>query len=95
MPDHLSAPRSGEGSGDLERRVEAADELVRRTVVLLCKGCPPGAIGPAAHDALAGMRPRVRWALGALEGIEERRPLTDEELARRRAFAMLLQGRAG
>ncbi len=95
MPHHLSALRSGDRSGDLERRVEATDDLVRRTVVLLCKGCPPGSLGPTAHRALAGMRPRVRGALGALEEIEERRPLTDEEVARRRAFAMLLQGRIG
>ncbi len=88
MPNHLST----RGGGDLKRRVEAADELVVRTVVLLCKGCPPGALGPAAHDALAGMRPRVRGALGAIEAIEGRRPLTEEELARRRAFAMLLEG---
>ena len=88
MPNHLST-RDG---GDLERRVEAADELVVRTVVLLCKGCPPEALGPTAHDALAGMRPRVRGALVALEGIEGRRPLTEEEVARRRAFGMLLKG---
>ena len=88
MPNHLSTC----GGGDPERRVEAADELVIRTVVLLCKGCPPGALETAAHDALAGMRPRVRGALGALEEIEEKRPLTEEEVARRRAFGMLLQG---
>jgi hypothetical protein len=90
MPHQLSAPRSGDGSGDLERRVEAADDLVRQTVVSLCKDCPSGALGPAAHGALKGLRPGVRGALGALEEIEERRPLTDEETARRRAFAMLL-----
>ena len=95
MPHQLSALRSGDGSGDLERRVEATDDLVCQTVVLLCKGCPPGSLGPNARGALAGLRPKVRGALGALEEIEERRPLTDEEVARRRAFAMLLQGRAG
>ena len=88
MPNHLST-RSGV---DPEQRVEAVDELVRQTVVLLCKGCPPGTLGPAARDALAGMRPGVRWALGALKDIERGRPLTEEELAQRRAFAMLLQG---
>ena len=88
MPNHLST-RDG---GDLERRVEAADEIMVRTVVLLCKGCPPGALGPAAHDALAGMRPGVRGALGAIEAIEGRRPLTEKEVARRHAFELLLKG---
>lgn len=86
MPKHLPT------GGDLERRVEAADDLVRRTILLLCKECPPGSLGPAAHEALAGMRPGVRGALAALEGIAETRPLTEEEAARRRAFAVLLQG---
>ncbi len=95
MPHQPSALRSGDGSGDLVRRVEATDDLVRRTVVLLCKGCPPGSLGPTAHRALVNLRPGVQGALGALEEIEERRPLTDEEVARRRAFAMLLQGRTG
>ena len=91
MPNHFSA-RSGTGDGrdDPEQSVEAADELVRQTVVLLCKGCPPESFGPAARDALVGMRPRVRRALGALEDIEGQRPLTEEEIARRRAFGMLL-----
>lgn len=34
MANYLST----RGGGDLERRVRAADELVIRTVVLLCKG---------------------------------------------------------
>jgi hypothetical protein len=37
-----------------------------------------------------GLRPRARGALAALEEIERLRPLTDEELARRQAFTMLL-----
>ena len=86
MPNHLST----RGGGDLERRVEAANQLMVRTVVLLCKGCPPGSLGTAARDALAGMRPRVREAMEALEDIEGLRSLTEDELARRRALAMLL-----
>ena len=91
MPNHFSA-RGGAGDGrdELVRRVRAADELVRRTVLLLCKDCPPGSSGRAARDARGGMGPGVRAALGALEDIEGKRPLNDEELARRRAFAMLL-----
>ena len=87
MPDH----RSTRDGGELERRVQAADDLVRQTVVLLCKDCPPGtSLGPAAREALASITPRVRVALEALEDIERKRPLTEEELARRRAFAMIL-----
>jgi hypothetical protein len=86
MANHLSMG----GGGDPELRVEAVDELVVRTVVLLCKGCPPGSLGPAAREALAEMRPRMSEALGALEDIEGLRPLTEEESARRQALAMLL-----
>jgi hypothetical protein len=90
MAHHRSAHRSADGCDDLERRVRAADELVRETVLLLCRSCPPGSLGAAAHDALMGLGPRVRGALVALEAIERLRPLTDEELARRHAFTMLL-----
>jgi hypothetical protein len=37
-----------------------------------------------------GLRPHLEEALAALADIERRRSLTDEELARRRAFKMLL-----
>ena len=87
MPHQRSAHRSADGCDDLERRVRAADELVHETVLLLCRGRPLGSLGAAAHDALMGLGPRVR---GALEEIERLRPLTDEELARRHAFTMLL-----
>ena len=67
-----------------------ADELVHERVLFLCRSCPPGSLGAAAHDALMGLRPEVREALAALEEIERLRPLTDEELAQRRAFTTLL-----
>jgi hypothetical protein len=95
MAHHRSAHRSANGCEDLELRVRAADELVRETVVLLCRGRPPGSLGAAARDALTGIRPEVRGALAALEDIEGLRPLTDEELALRRAFTMLLHARTG
>jgi hypothetical protein len=63
---------------------------VRETVLLLCRGRPPGSLAVAAHDALVGLQPEVRGALAALEDIEVHRPLTKEELARRRAFTTLL-----
>lgn len=90
MPHHRSAHRSAEGCEDLERMVHVADELVHERVLFLCRSCPPGSLGAAAHDALMGLRPRARGALAALEEIERLRPLTDEELARGQAFTMLL-----
>jgi hypothetical protein len=90
MAYHRSAHRSADGCDDLERRVQAAGELVRETVLLLCRSRPPGSLAVAAHDALKGLQPEVRGALVALEGIERLRPLTDEELAWRRALTMLL-----
>ncbi len=95
MRHHRSAYGSAEGCEDLEWSTRAADELVRETVVLLCRGRPPGSLGAAARDALMGLRHEVRGALAALEDIEGHRPLTDEELARRRAFTMLLHARTG
>ncbi len=93
MQHRRSAQSSTEGCEDLERRVQAVDELVREAVLLLCRGRPPGSLGAAARDALMALRPEVRGALAALEDIEGFRPLTDEELARRRAFTMLLHAR--
>jgi hypothetical protein len=90
MQHRRSAQSSTEGCEDLERRVQAVDELVREAVLLLCRGRPPGSLGAAARDALMALRPEVRGALAALEDIEGFRPLTDEELARRHAFKTLL-----
>jgi hypothetical protein len=90
MAHHRSAQSSAERYDDLERRVQAADELVHNTVLLLCRGRPPESLAVAAHDALVGLQPEVRGALAALEGIEGHRPLTDEELARQHAFMTLL-----
>ncbi len=90
MQHRRSAQSSTEGCEDLERRVQAVDELVREAVLLLCRGRPPGSLGAAALDALIVLRPEVREALAALEEIERLRPLTDEELAQRRAFTTLL-----
>jgi hypothetical protein len=90
MVHQRSAHRSADGCDDLDRKVQAADQLVQETVLLLCWSCPPGSLGAAAHDALMELRPGVRVALAALEEIERLRSLTDEELARRHAFTMLL-----
>ena len=91
MTYHRTAQRSAEGCGDLQRRVEHAHRLVCQTLVSLSRDAPPDdSLGATAHDALVALRPRVQGALEALEGIEERRPLTDEELARRHAFTTLL-----
>jgi hypothetical protein len=74
-----------------ERRVQQTDELLRETVKRLSRGYPPEMIVASAREDLLGLRPRLEEALAALEEIEGRRDLTDEELARRRAFRMLLQ----
>jgi hypothetical protein len=91
MPYHRSAQSSGEDpSYDLEQRVEATDKLVRQTVEYLCRRCPEHLLEVAAHDALLELSPHVEEAIGSLAEIEERRGLSDEELARQRAFTMLL-----
>jgi hypothetical protein len=73
-----------------ERSVEAADALLQQTVELLSRRCPPYMLEVAAHDDLVYVRPHLEEALAAIVDIEGRRDLTDEELARRRAFKMLL-----
>jgi len=44
----------------------------------------------AAREDLLELRPHIQDALDALADIERGRDLTDEELARRRAFRMVL-----
>ena len=72
------------------RKIEEADKLVRQTVTLLSRDYPPHLIGQAAHDELQNMRPHLQEALESLADIETCRNLTEEEMARRHAFRMLL-----
>jgi hypothetical protein len=44
----------------------------------------------AAREVLENLMPLLEEAIEALEDIERRRDLTDEELSRRYAFKMLL-----
>jgi Fic family protein len=52
--------------------------------------CSPEWREEATHEAFSKLRPHVEAELEALETLEWLRELTDEELARRRAFAMLV-----
>jgi hypothetical protein len=78
----------------MERRVEETDELVRETAYHLGRGRPPHLLVASAYNYLTNLRPHLEGALAALEDIEEHRSLTDEELARRREFKMLLAAAA-
>jgi hypothetical protein len=80
---------SGAAEGP-EHRVETAAELVSRAVLRLSRGCPAPARAAAAQEALADLKPLVHEALEALEAIEGRRPLTDQEHSRRHSFVTLL-----
>ena len=90
----LSAPnrRSGEPAQlHAMRVVEHSDALVRRTVLSLSR-LPAGHIlEGAAREEIRGLKPHLEEALEALKEIESRRGLTDQELAQRRAFRMLLE----
>lgn len=77
-----------------ERRIEEADKLVRQTLLLLSRDYPPHLVGQTARDELLDMRPHLQEALEALGDIEGRRDLTEEEMARRHAFRMLLAASA-
>jgi hypothetical protein len=74
----------------LERAVETTGEFVQQRVVRLARCYPLPLLGEAAREELQQLRPSVQEALGALEEIEGRRGLTDEELAKRHAFMSLL-----
>jgi hypothetical protein len=78
--------------GELERRVERVDALVREEIGSL----PCGREGHReicwrATEALGRLRPHLEGALVALSRIEEGRGLTERELSYRRAFRMLCQ----
>ena len=74
------------------RVVEHSDALVRQTVLSLSR-LPAGGhiLEGAAREEIRGLKPHLEEALEALEEIESRRGLTDQELAQRRAFRMLLE----
>jgi Fic family protein len=52
--------------------------------------CPDERREEATYEAFSKLRPHVEAELEALETLEWLRDLTDEELARRRAFTMLV-----
>ena len=69
--------------------VERAQLLVQEAVTRLLR-CPPQRKEAATHEALSTLRPHLKAALEELETIGQLRDLTDVELARQRAFIMLL-----
>ena len=79
-------------SQNAENQSELLNELAHR-VEWLCRSCPDDLRGAAAHDELVNLRPRVQEAIEAPEDIKERRGLTEEELAWRRVFKLLLNAR--
>jgi predicted HTH transcriptional regulator len=72
-----------------ESRAERVQSLVLEKVASLLR-CPPERREEATHEAFSKLRPHVEAELEALETLEGLRDLTDEELARRQVFAMLI-----
>jgi hypothetical protein len=72
-----------------ESKAERVQSLVLEKVESLLR-CPAKRRKEATHEALSKLRPHVEAELEALETLEWLRELTDEELARRRAFTMLV-----
>jgi hypothetical protein len=72
-----------------ESRAERVRSLVLEKVASLLR-CPLERREEATHEAFSKLRPHVEAELEALESLEGLRDLTDEELARRRAFVMFL-----
>ena len=78
--------------GELERRVESAEALVRGEIGgLPCGHAEHREMCGRASEALGRLRPHLEGALVALSRIEESRELTERELSYRRAFRMLCQ----
>jgi hypothetical protein len=72
-----------------ESKAERVQSLVLEKVESLLR-CPAERKDEATHEAFSKLRPHVEAELEALETLEWLRELTDEELARRRAFTMLV-----
>ena len=72
-----------------ESRAERVRSLVLEKVASLLR-CPPERREEATHEAFCKLRPHVEAELEALESLEGLRDLTEEELARRQVFAMLI-----
>lgn len=70
--------------------VEESDALVRNTLLVLTRLPAENPLGEAANEVTRRLRPHLDDALAALGRIEQGRGLTETELARRRAFRMLL-----
>ena len=85
-----SVRRTIESQSKPEQRVEETDALLQDTVERLSRRCPAHLVGVAAREDLLELRLHIQDALDALADIERRRELADEELARRRAFKMVL-----
>jgi hypothetical protein len=85
-----SMERTSAERNEAEQTVEQTDALLQDTVERLFRRCPTHLVGAAAREYLLELRPHLKDALDALADIEQDRDLTDEELARRRAFKILL-----
>lgn len=72
------------------RVVEECAALVRRMVFGLSLHPEPDGRDGAARERLRDLRPHLEEALAALGRMERHGDLTDQELACRRAFRMLL-----
>jgi hypothetical protein len=72
-----------------DSKTERVQSLVLEKVASLLR-CPPERREEATHEAFSELRPHVAAELEALETLEWLRDLTDEEIARRRAFTMLV-----
>jgi len=72
-----------------DSRAERVQSLVLEKAASLLR-CPPERRKDATHEAFSKLRPHVEGELEALETMEWLRDLTNEELARRRAFVMFL-----
>ena len=70
-------------------RAERVQSLVLEKVASLSR-CPPERRKDAPREAFSKLRPHVEAELEALQTLEWLRDLTNEELARRRAFVMFL-----
>jgi hypothetical protein len=91
MYHHRSMKRTSSAQrNDPEKEINAAIALLNEAVEHLAQKCPPPLLVAAARESLEDLEPHVHEALEALGHIERGRNLTDQELARRRAFRMLL-----
>jgi hypothetical protein len=91
MVYHLTPESNSDQRSETQRAVvEDAQARIVESVVRLSRNCRPAILPEKAREEPLALRPHLQEALEALEDLEGRGSLTDQECSQRHAFQMLL-----